>query len=294
MKSGIVAIIGRPSSGKSTFVNAVCGYKVSIVSAVPQTTRVPVRGIVTNDAGQLVFIDTPGYHKSEKKFNKKLRSIACEPLADADAVLYIVDASRPFGDEEQAVCELVAPHQHKLCVVLNKMDIAFEPPGMLLLQLLSALPEYPQDKILEMSAIKKTGLTSVCSSLMAYMPVGPLLYPDEFYTDQEVGFRITEIVREQAILHTRDEIPHALYVRIDDMTLTKNGKRLAVRCSICVERESQKPVLIGKGGKRIQAIRVAAEQEAREIFPYYVNLHIEVRVDKNWRQKDFKSIGGIG
>ena len=286
MQSGVVCIIGRPSAGKSTFLNSVCGETVSIVSALPQTTRSSVRGILTAEQGQIIFIDTPGYHISEKKINRRLKLIAENRLKEAEAVLYLVDAARPFGEEELAICALLQDKQERLIVGINKTDSAAARPGQTRISILQALPDLPQERIFDLSAQEKTGLDPVLDALFSLLPEGGLLYPEDFYTDQPVDFRIAEIIRGQAINRLYEEIPHALYVDIQDMEMKKNGKELFVRAFLCVERESQKAMVIGKGAAVIKAIRVESQKELRKIFPYRVQLDLQVRVDKNWRQKD--------
>lgn len=285
-KSGIVTIIGRPSAGKSTFLNSVCGEKVSIVSAAPQTTRNSIRGIFNSEAGQIVFIDTPGYHKSEKKFNLKLQDIAKTRLSDADAVLYLLDSSRIFGEEEAEICAILKPFQDRTVAAVNKIDLKESKAGLTLLSVKKELPLIPPCNIFNISAEKNTNLTSVLEALFKLLPQGAPLYPQEFYTDQDVAFRITEIIREQAILHTREEIPHSLYVSVQDMEMKNNGKELWVRCFLNVERESQKRMVIGKGAYLIKSIKIKSMKELNKIFSYKVILDIQARVDKNWRQKD--------
>jgi len=286
LRSGVICIIGRPSAGKSTFVNGVCGEKVSIVSAMPQTTRSSVRGILTAEQGQIIFIDTPGYHISEKKINRRLQQIAESRLQEADAILYLIDAARPFGEEESAICMLLQDKQDRLIAGINKTDSAAARIGQTRISVMQALPNLPQERIFDVSAQKKTGLEPLLTALFSLLPEGDLLYPEDFYTDQPVDFRIAEIIRGQAISRLYEEIPHALYVTIKDMEMRKNGKELFARAFLCVERESQKSMVIGKGAAVIKAIRVESQKELRKIFPYRVQLDLQVRVDKNWRQKD--------
>ena len=286
MNSGVVTIIGRPSAGKSTFLNTASGEKVSIVSSIPQTTRNAIRGIVNTTKGQIVFIDTPGYHKSEKKLNLKLQEIAKTRLEEGDAVLYLIDISREFGEEEKNICSLLIPLQNKTVIGLNKADLASAKTELVKKELLSLLPDIPQERIFEISALKDKGINEILSLLIELLPEGEALYPEDIYTDQDVVFRITEIIREQAILHTREEIPHALYAGVEDAEMRKNGKELWVRAFLYVEKESQKAMLIGKGAAVIKSIRIKSMAELRKIFPYKVQLDLQVRVNKNWRQKD--------
>ena len=286
MNSGVVTIIGRPSAGKSTFLNTASGEKVSIVSSIPQTTRNAIRGIVNTTKGQIVFIDTPGYHKSEKKLNLKLQEIAKTRLEEGDAVLYLIDLSREFGEEEKNICSLLIPLQNKTVIGLNKADLASAKTELVKKELLRLLPDIPQERIFEISALKDKGINEILSLLIELLPEGEALYPEDIYTDQDVVFRITEIIREQAILHTREEIPHALYAGVEDAEMRKNGKELWVRAFLYVEKESQKARLIGKGAAVIKSIRIKSMAELRKIFPYKVQLDLQVRVNKNWRQKD--------
>ncbi|EMB41040.1 GTPase Era [Treponema denticola] len=286
MNSGVVTIIGRPSAGKSTFLNTASGEKVSIVSSIPQTTRNAIRGIVNTTKGQIVFIDTPGYHKSEKKLNLKLQEIAKTRLEEGDAVLYLIDLSREFGEEEKNICSLLIPLQNKTVIGLNKADLKSSKTDLVKKELLSLLPDIPQERIFEISALKDEGINEILSLLIELLPEGEALYPEDIYTDQDVVFRITEIIREQAILHTREEIPHALYAGVEDAEMRKNGKELWVRAFLYVEKESQKAMLIGKGAAVIKSIRIKSMAELRKIFPYKVQLDLQVRVNKNWRQKD--------
>lgn len=286
MNSGVVTIIGRPSAGKSTFLNTASGEKVSIVSAIPQTTRNAIRGIVNTTKGQIVFIDTPGYHKSEKKLNLKLQEIAKTRLEEGDAVLYLIDLSRELGEEEKNICSLLIPLQNKTVIGLNKADLASAKTELVKKELLSLLPDIPQERIFEISALKDEGINEILSLIIELLPEGEALYPEDIYTDQDVVFRITEIIREQAILHTREEIPHALYAGVEDAEMRKNGKELWVRAFLYVEKESQKAMLIGKGAAVIKSIRIKSMAELRKIFPYKVQLDLQVRVNKNWRQKD--------
>ncbi len=285
-KSAVVAILGRPSAGKSTFLNTASGEKISIVSPIPQTTRNAIRGIVNTSLGQLVFVDTPGYHESDKKLNLRLQSMASEQLETADAVLYIIDSTRLPGREEQLTSELMAPYSEKIVVAINKIDLPEANPKEVRKFLSTALPKVPAERIFDISAEKDTGIDDVLRSLYSISPEGEAYYPEEFYTDQEVDFRIAEIIREQAINRLYDEIPHAIFVDISDMEWRQDGKSLWVRAFLCVERESQKGMVIGKGASMIKTIRLESIKQLKEIFPYRIELDLQVKVSKNWRQKD--------
>lgn len=283
MKSALVGIVGRPSAGKSTLLNRLCGAKVSIVSPVPQTTRNRVRGIVNRPLGQLVFMDTPGFHLSEKKLNKYLTDLVSVTLGDSDIVLYLVDGTRTVGDEENALLEKLRSSAKPCVAVINKSDRKGAAWKETRAAISAALPGAT---LHEVSALEGDGVEDLVSILFGLAPEGDQLYPDEFYTDQEPEFRIAEIVREKAIAYTRAELPHALYVRLEDMEMSADGERLHVRGFILVERESQKGIVVGHAGDKIRAIVAEAEQELRGIFSYPVDLDIRVKVDRDWRKRD--------
>lgn len=285
-KTAVVAIVGRPSAGKSTFLNTASGEKISIVSPIPQTTRNAVRGIVNTSLGQLVFVDTPGYHDSEKKLNLKLKGIAAEQLDSADVILYIIDSTRAPGKEEELTAALITPYLNKTVVAINKIDAADSKVALIRTFLATTFPNLESSRVVDISAQQDTNINQVLQALYDLAPEADQLYPEEYYTDQEVDFRIAEIVREQAINRLHDELPHAIYVEIADMEWRKNGKELWVRAFLCVERESQKGMVIGKGASMIKTIRVESIKALRKIFPYRVDLDLQVKVSKNWRQRD--------
>jgi len=281
-KSAFIAVVGRPSAGKSTLVNAICGQKVAIVSPVPQTTRNTIRGIKTTEAYQLVFLDTPGLHDSEKAINRRLRDIAVHALKDADLVLYVVDTTRAPGAEEESIIAKVAPYAGKTIVAVNKIDARESDIARARLFLEERMPGA---RAFDISAEKGTGVEAVVEALAEACPLGPEFYPPEFYTDQEPVFRIAETIREKVFLHTRNEVPHAVYVEysshhmLDDGTLVYEGE-------LVVERETQKGILIGSGGSMIRLIREEAERDLSDIFGYPVRLSIKVRVQADWKKDE--------
>lgn len=294
-RCGVVTIIGRPSAGKSTFLNAVCGGKVSIVSQVPQTTRNTIRGIVTKKAGQILFLDTPGLHESEKKFNEELRNVSVFALKDADAILYLIDATRKIGLEEEKIFQLLQENNidANLVIGINKTDEKKSQVGVIKLLLEKFFPRtHTANRIFEISAKKQTNLDLVIDSLIQLLPEGELMYPPDFYTDQDVAFRISEIIREKAIENTREEVPHAIYVKIEEMEMKRNGKELFVKAFLCVERESQKGILIGKDARIIKKIKDESIKTLHQIFSYHIILSLQVRVDKDWRKNE-KTISAI-
>jgi GTPase len=280
MKSAIVAVVGRPSSGKSTLVNALCKGKVSIVSPVPQTTRNRIRGILTEDRGQLVFIDTPGFHLSQKKLNRALGEVLETALAEVDVILYVLDGSREFGEEEAALLGILGRAAKPIVTAMNKKDSPGAAWDSLASRAAAALPASPLHAV---SAMRGEGVGELVTALFQRAPEGEQMYPPEFYTDQPPEFRISEIIREKAINCTRQEVPHALYVRIEDLEMRGGG--LWARGFICVERETQKGILVGKAGEKIKGIVRDAQEELCSLFPYPVRLDIRVKVDKDWRSR---------
>ncbi|MDR2575474.1 MAG: GTPase Era [Treponema sp.] len=286
-KAAFIAIIGRPSAGKSTLVNKICGEKVSIVSAVPQTTRDAIRGICTSEQGQLVFIDTPGRHKSEKKFNIKLSEISAKAVEDSDLVLYVLDSTRPPGPEEIEIASLLTLHQGRTVAVINKIDDKNADTARAREFISQYLPELSSSPLPQrccsVSAKTGEGVEPLLETLYAMAPEGEAFYDAEYYTDQEVDFRIAEIIREKAINRLRDEIPHALRVEIADTKFDANAEngrgRLWVRAFILVERESQKGIVVGKGGLMIRAIRLSALKELDRIFDWKIELDLRVKTE---------------
>jgi len=283
VKAAFVGLVGRPSSGKSTLINRICGQKVSIISPVPQTTRNRVRGIFSSERGQLVFVDTPGFHLSEKKINIHLKELATRTLSEVEIVLYLIDVSRPPGDEERALIELLRDLEKKVIVALNKIDVGEGHAEETRAELRQTLSRAPTQLV---SALTGQGVDALLDVIWERAPEGPRMYPDDYYTDQSPEFRIAEIIREKAILQTRQEIPHSLFVDISDMEMKDGGSYLWVRGFIYVERETQKGIVVGKGGEKIKNIVRSAEQECNELFPYRVKLDIRVKTRSKWRNDE--------
>jgi GTPase len=281
-KSAFAAIVGRPSAGKSTLINALCGAKVSIVSPVPQTTRNTVRGIVNRKEGQIVFLDTPGFHNSDKKLNQRLKDLALRALADADLVLYLVDATREPGPEEESLAAALSGVSIPIIAAVNKIDHPEAKPETAEAFVAEKLPG---TKILKISAKEGRGLDELVGQLFSRAEEGPAWYPEEYYTDQEPVFRIAEIVREKIINHMREELPHAVLVDYQASRKLADGS-LEASYDIVVERDSQKGIVIGKGGTMIKRIREEAEADLNELFDYPVHLRLQVTVDSSWKHDD--------
>jgi len=286
LKTAVVAIIGRPSAGKSTFLNTACQEPVSIVSPIPQTTRNAIKGIVNTSLGQLIFIDTPGYHESEKKLNLRLRNVTESQLEGIDCVLYVIDSTRNPGDEEALTAKLIEGLQEKAVIAINKTDLNNARPMEVRKFINTALPKVASERILEMSAEKDTGINEVLRALYDISPEADPIYDEEVYTDQDLTFRICEVIRGEAINRLADEIPHAVYVEVADVEHRNEGKKLWIRAFLCVERESQKGIVIGKGASKIKEIRMAAIKKLNQIYIQKIDLDLQVKVNKNWRQRD--------
>jgi GTP-binding protein Era len=281
VKAAFAALVGRPSSGKSTFLNRACGAKVSIVSQYPQTTRNLVRGIVNAPEGQLVFLDTPGFHLSERRMNLHLTELVTRALEEVELVLYLVDASRPPGAEERELMQRLKPREEQLVIALNKIDLGTRNVAAFRSELTGVFRE---PRVISLSAATGEGVQEVLDALLALAPEGEQLYPEEFYTDQPPEFRIAEIIREKAIAQTRQEVPHALYVEVSD--LERKGERIWARCFIFVERESQKGIVVGRGGERIRQIVEQARAELSDLFPEPVELSVRVKTRPKWRKDE--------
>lgn len=284
MKCATVAIIGRPSSGKSTLVNTICERKVSITASTPQTTRNAIRAIFTDQRGQLIFTDTPGYHTSEQTMNLRLQETTRSALGDSDAILYMVDPKRPAGAEEEAIVRLILAAKVPVVIAINKKDIAKDAE---IAEMRKYIAEHfsGEPPVLELSAKDDTGVDEVLIELFKLAPEGELLYPEETYTDQPIEFRISEIIREKAIALVTEELPHAIYVEVADLEYSEEAASIWVRAFIIVERETQKGIVVGHGGSGIKKIRQGAFKEIKKLFPgMQVHLDLRVKAQPKWRK----------
>jgi len=282
MKVATVSVIGRPSSGKSTFVNTVCEMKVSITSPVPQTTRNKIRGIYTDQRGQLIFTDTPGYHISDKKINKKMQEVTISALKDSDIILYVVDGTRSARKEEEVIADMIKASKVPTVCAINKKDILtknnIEDATFFVSERLVDVP------ICFCSAKDDDGIDEVLIELFKLAKEGNLLYGEEQYTDQDLEFRISEIIREKAMDNLADELPHVIFVDVSDLEYDPNEKHVWIRAFINVERDGQKGFIVGKGGENIKRIGTEARKEIRRIFPgSTVRLDLQVKTAEKWR-----------
>ncbi|MEY3341924.1 MAG: GTP-binding protein Era [Actinomycetota bacterium] len=265
-----MTLVGRPNVGKSTLVNAICGRKVSIVSDKPQTTRRQVRGVLTRPGLQIVFVDTPGLHKPVTALGERVNAAAIESLADVDVVCLLVDATAPFGSGDEWVASRL--DLSKTIVVVNKTDAASrDVVGEQLARagLLDAEAYFP------VSARTGEGVAALVEHIAAKLPEGPLYYPEDVISDLTDPDWVAELVREQLLSEMRDEIPYSIATRVTEWEWPR------VRCEIIVERESQKGMVIGKGGAVVKKVR----ERVRRQLPPGIVLELKVKVDKDWQRR---------
>jgi GTP-binding protein Era len=270
VRSGFVTLVGRPNVGKSTLVNAICGRKVSIVSDKPQTTRRQVRGVLTRPGLQIVFVDTPGLHKPVTALGERVNAAAIESLADVDVVCLLIDATAPFGSGDEWVASRL--DLSKTIVVVNKTDAASrDVVGEQLARagLLDAEAYFP------VSARTGEGVAALVEHIAAKLPEGPLYYPEDVISDLTDPDWVAELVREQLLSEMRDEIPYSIATRVTEWEWPR------VRCEIIVERESQKGMVIGKGGAVVKKVR----ERVRRQLPPGIVLELKVKVDKDWQRR---------
>lgn len=282
MKVATVSVIGRPSSGKSTLVNTICEMKVSITSPVPQTTRNKIRGIYTDQRGQLIFTDTPGYHLSDKEINKRMQEVTVSALEDSDIILYLLDGTRSAKKEEETIADMIKASKRPVVAAINKGDILTDnnvEDARFFIE--ERLPSTP---ICICSALNDEGVDEVLIELFKFAKEGELLYGEDQYTDQDLEFRISEIIREKAMSNLSDELPHVIFVDVSDLEYDAESQRVWIRAFINVERNGQKGFLVGKNGENIRRIGTEARKEIRRIFPgSSVRLDLQVKTAEKWR-----------
>lgn len=270
MRSGFVTLAGRPNVGKSTLLNALCGQKVSIVSDKPQTTRTQVRGVLTRPEAQLVFVDTPGLHKPVTALGESVNATALDGLAGVDVACLVLDATKPYGKGDR----WVATHldMRTSVVVVNKVDIATRDQVIAQLAAAAALDA---EAYFPVSARSGKGVGELVEHLSAKMPDGPLLYPDDVVSDLPEAEWVAELVREQLLRATRDELPYSIATRVTEWEWPR------IRCEIIVERESQKGMVIGKGGAVLKDVGTAVRAQ----LPEGVFIELFVKIDKDWQRR---------
>jgi len=280
VKSGFVAVVGRPNVGKSTLVNQMVGTKVTITSSRPQTTRNAIRGVVNGDGFQIVMVDTPGLHKPRTELGSRLNSVVYGTLADSDAVIFVIDATMPVGPGDRLIAERLIESGADVVVAVNKVDAATRVQTVS--QLVEAA-EWPFEHYFPLSALTGDGVDEIVLEMVTRLPEGPQYYPEDMLTDQPEALVIAEIIREKFLDRLRDELPHALVVRLEDLEQREDGM-IDISADLIVERESQKGIVIGKGASLLKTAGTEARMELESILGDRVNLDLRVVVEKDWQR----------
>jgi GTP-binding protein Era len=281
---GTVALVGRPNAGKSTLLNRILGQKVSIVSEKPQTTRNRIVGILNEARGQIAFLDTPGIHRPLHKLNVRMMDHVRAAFDEADVIALIVDAGEPFGRGDEYVIEMLRQTQTPKFAILNKIDTIKKQKLLPLMQHYGSFGLF--DEIIPISAAKGDGIDSLLSLLFARMPEGPAIYPIGDFTTQPERFYAAEIVREKVLHHTSDKLPYTTAVHVDRFEEEEAKNLIKIYATIFVERETQKPIIIGKAGERIKQIGTEARLDLESFLGAKVFLDLHVGVHERWREDE--------
>jgi GTPase len=285
--SGFVCILGRPNAGKSTLLNALVGEKLAIISPKPQTTRNRILGIINvekqkgREAGQIVLIDTPGVHRPDSSLGRKMMAEVREALEGCDLILLIVDAHRKWAAEDTFVLDLVKKSGTPVFLLLNKIDLLADKRNLLPL-IAQFQPLHSFQDVIPISALRKKGLDDLLTNLVKALPNGPRYFPEDQITDQPVRFMASELIREQVLMQTREEIPHAVTVLVEQF---EEGPRLVrIAATIYCERDGQKAILLGKGGQMLKKIGTTARLDIEKMVGRKVFLELFVKVQPGWRE----------
>jgi GTP-binding protein Era len=284
MKSGFVSFVGRPNAGKSTLLNRVVGQKLAIVSDKPQTTRTRIVGVKNYADGQIVFVDTPGVHKPTHRMNVRMVDVALEAMKDVDVLALVVDVSVKLGKGDRWMLDLLRDVKKPVILVLNKVDLVAKA------RLLPIIDHYRQAhpfvEIVPVSAVDGINVDVLEKLFLQYLPEGEPLYPPDYLTDQTERFWVAEIVREQVLRLTHDELPFSTAVVVDKFDEEGGEELVNLYCTILVDRESQKPIVIGRGGAMIKQIGTAARAQIEEFLQRRVYLDLHVKVKSEWRDNE--------
>ncbi len=281
--SGFVAVVGRPNVGKSTLINALMGEKVLIVSDKPQTTRNRIQAVLTADDFQVVFVDTPGIHKPKHQLGDYMVQSALGTLSEVDLVLLVVEATAPPGPGDKYIAELLKSTQVPIMLVVNKMDLAPADFGASWFQLyLDLLPFQGQLKV---SAQAGENMAELLQEILRFLPEGPMYYPQDMIMDRPLNFQVSEVIREKILQQTREEVPHSIAVDVTKLAPREDKELVDIHAVVFVEKDSQKKIIIGKGGQRLKSIGQEARAELEEILESPVYLDLWVKVKPDWRRK---------
>lgn len=290
VKSGFVAIIGRPNVGKSTLLNSLLGEKISIVSPKPQTTRWQILGIKNLQDAQIIYIDTPGLHREEKRaMNRYMNRIASAVILDADVIIFMIDATSWRGEDEDALRKL-KDAEKPVILVINKIDLLNDKAEILPL-IDKFKDKFEFTHIFPISALENLNTDNLQTEIAKLLPDGPQLFPDDQITDKSVRFQAAEIIREKLIMSTEEEVPYTTTVEIEQF---QEGEKLTeIGAVIWVEREGQKPIIIGKKGARLKKVGIQARRDIEKLVGHKVFLRLWVKVKENWTDDD-KALRGLG
>jgi len=291
-KSGFVTLLGRPNVGKSTLINKLIGKKITITSPIAQTTRNKLRGILTNDDNQIIFIDTPGVHKPHHLLGEKLVKNAKSAINGVDLILLIFDSCQKPGKGDAYIRNLLINNKSKFIVVLNKWDLVEKKDRH---ERINQYKELLNDNLIslqEVSALSGYGCNQLIKEIRNALPAGKPLYPKDMVVDQPIKVILSELIREQVLLNTREEIPHSVAVKIEKIEyIKKKGKEItAILATVIVEKKSQKVILIGKGGSMLKAIGQSARMNIKNLFEGTIYLELFVKIIPNWRKKESRLI----
>ena len=286
--SGFVTIVGRPNVGKSTLLNSMVGEKIAIVSNKPQTTRNRIMGVVTGDTWQMVFLDTPGIHNPRNRLGTYMMQSVRDAMDGMDCILTMVDVTQ-IGNQDRKIAEEMAAKSVPALLVLNKIDLI---PHEKLLEIMSEFKAYPYKAMIPISAMTGDGLEELKAEIVRILPEGPKYFPDDMMTDQPERLIVAEMVREKALLHLRDEVPHGIGVEI--LGITKQSDTLTeIHATIYCEREAHKGIIIGKHGSMLQTIGSEARTDIEKLLDTHVSLKLWVKVREDWRNRvdDLRTLG---
>ncbi|AKC76094.1 GTPase Era [Staphylococcus sp. EG-SA-6] len=281
-KSGFVSIIGRPNVGKSTFMNRVIGHKIAIMSDKAQTTRNKIQGVMTRNDAQIIFLDTPGIHKPKHKLGDYMMRVAKNTLSEIDAIMFMVNVNEEIGRGDEYIMEMLKNVKTPVFLVLNKIDLVH--PDALMPRIEQYQKYMNFTEIVPISALEGLNVDHFIDVLKTYLPEGPKYYPDDQISDHPEQFVVSEIIREKILHLTSEEIPHAIGVNVDRM-IKENDERVRVEATIYVERDSQKGIVIGKGGKKLKEVGKRARHDIEMLLGSKVYLELWVKVQKDWRNK---------
>lgn len=283
-KSGLVAIIGRPNVGKSTLINRLVGEKLAIISEKPQTTRNKITCILTTKEAQIIFLDTPGLHKPRHKLGEYMVRVSLKALKEVDIILLLVEASQFPGGGDRYIIDLLKEVKTPVFLVLNKMDLVKKRDMESITEKYQELYSFAQ--VIGISALQGENTALLVDKLIEYLPEGPQYYPEDMITDQPERFLVSELIREKILELTRDEVPHSVAVEVEEMKKRGRKNLVYISATIYVERDSQKGILLGKGGKMLKEIGSRARKDIEWLIGSKIYLELWVKVKKDWRNKE--------